>query len=57
MIAIIKTCGQFIFILIAISGLLSIFSLVSVFVLGLLIVISFGFFLARQYSLIIETNK
>jgi len=57
MIAMIKTCAQLIFILITSSGLFFMVSLVGVFALGLMTVSSFGFFLARQYTLITETHK
>jgi|GEM_PF-6983229 len=57
MIAMIRRCMHLIFILMAVGGSLFLVSLVSVFVLGLLIVLSLCFFLLRQYSQIIETIK
>jgi uncharacterized membrane protein len=57
MIATIKIGVQIIFLLITTGGLLFIVSLMSIFVLCLLIVFSFWFSLAKQCSLIIETNK
>jgi hypothetical protein len=56
MISIFKICMQLI-LLIAMSGLLFIISLASVFVAGLMIFFSFVFFLTKRDFFTLEANK